>query len=190
MTMIRWRTLLVPLVAAAAAALLVLVGFWDASKQGLLVALSVVATGVLVRIARGLPFTTPDHYEVEEIRTLAKAVSRIIRALRALIFFVLAGMVSLVLAKPVLDFALAVPALQPLAGYAERAISAGLAFILTYVFVRMLQVVKGDQDLAELQSKFIVRAVERKQAKRFEEQQRAESAPVLKRPEGYGRVMQ
>jgi hypothetical protein len=39
---------------------------WDELKAGLLVALSVMAAGVLVRLARGLPFTAVDHYEVDE----------------------------------------------------------------------------------------------------------------------------
>lgn len=188
--MIRWRNIIIPALAAFAAGRFVSVAFWDASKQGLLVALSVIAAGVLVRLARGLPFTTPDHYEVDEIRRLTKAVSQIIRSLRVLIALVLMGMIGLVLAKPLLDFARDMPQAATYIGYIEAVISGALGLILGYVFFRMLQVVKGDQDLTELQATFVVRAVERKQAKRFEELQTKSATAPFKNPEGYGRPIQ
>src|SRR5829696_416422 len=121
--MIRWFNILVPVVAALAAGRFVSIAFWDASKQGLLVALSVIAAGVLVRLARGLPFTTPDHYEVDEIRKLTKAVEQIMRSLRALITLTLAGMVALVLAKPVLEFASSISQISKYASNIEALLS-------------------------------------------------------------------
>lgn len=188
--MSRWSNIVVPVLVAVAAGNLVGVGFWDASKQGLLVSLSVIAAGVLVRLARGLPFTTADHYEVDEIRKLTRAVTQIARSLRVLVMFVLAGMFGLVVAKPLLDLALATPQVAQYISYVEGGISAVLAFILSYVFWRMMQVVKGDQDLTELQSAFVVRAVERRQAKRFDEQQVVASSTPFKSPESYGRIIQ
>ncbi len=188
--MLRWSNILVPALAAFAAGWLVRVTVWDDSKQGLLVALSVIAAGVLVRLARGLPFTTPDHYEVDEIRKLTEAIRQIVRSLRLLIMFVLAGMFGLVVAKPLFDLAKATPSVAPHAGHVESAVSALLAFILTYVVWRMLQVVKGDQDLTELQSSFVVRAVERRQGKRYEEQQAKSNAKPFKAPENYGQRIQ
>lgn len=188
--MIRWRILLIPVVAGGISAAAASVDFWDGAKQAFLVSLSVVAAGVLVRLARGLPFTSPDHYEVEEIRELTKAVEQICRSLRALIVVVLMAMVSLALAKPVSVFLEGVPALHSHAAWTERAISSLLAFLLSYVFVRMFQVVQGDYNLTLLQSKFIVRAVERQQAKRFDKSEAKRSATPFKTPEGYGKIVQ
>ncbi len=188
--MTRWTNILVPLVVGVAAGWLVAVPFWDGSKQGLLVGLSVIAAGVLVRLARGLPFTTADQYEVEEIRKLTRAVAQIIRSLRILITAVLAGMLGLVLVKPILDSVQSVQLLSKYSMYVEKTLSGALAFILTYVVLRMLQVVKGDQDLTELQSYFVVRAVERKHAKRFDEQIASNQSQIFKNPEGYGRTIQ
>jgi hypothetical protein len=75
--MVRWRTILLPLLIGAICWRWVSVDFWDASKQALLVCLSVIAAGVLVRLARALPFTFADQYELDEIRSLTKAVSQI-----------------------------------------------------------------------------------------------------------------
>lgn len=187
--MIRWSNIIAPLIAAAIAARFISVQFWDASKQGLLVALSVIAAGVLVRLARGLPFTTADHYELDEIRHLTRAVSQVLRSLRLLIIVVLAGMIGLIFAKPILELSLTVAQLGPYEDYVEAAISGTLGLILCYVLFRMLQVVRGDQDLTELQSSFIVRAVERRQAKNFEAQHTTGSPSSFKPPAGYGRVV-
>jgi hypothetical protein len=75
--MIRWRSIVLPLLVGGACYRWVSVEFWDSSKQALLVCLSVIAAGVMVRLARALPFTTADQYELEEIRSLTKAVSQI-----------------------------------------------------------------------------------------------------------------
>jgi hypothetical protein len=187
--MIRWKTLVVPLIVGGLAFHFVGLGFWDTSKQAILVSLSVIAAGALVRLARGFPFTSPDHYEVDEIRNLAVAIEKIIRALRALILFVLAVMVMLVIAKPGRDF---IVSIVPEAGqslWVEQGLSAILGFMLAYVFMRMVQVVQGDYDLTILQSGFLVRAVERRQAKAFEELERKGGPSKFKNPEGYGKII-
>jgi hypothetical protein len=187
--MIRWQTLIIPILAGGLAAAFVSVNFWDLSKQAFLVSLSVIAAGVLVRLARGLPFTNVDHYEVEEIRDLTKAVDQICRSLRALIFVVLLAMVFLVLAKPVVE---AAKLAQITAPYGERIvqISSGLlGFLIGYIFMRMVQVIQGDYDLTKLQSKFVVRAVERKQLKQFDGLDPKVGKAQFKNPEGYGKII-
>lgn len=188
--MLKWSNILVPSLVAIAAGWFVGIAFWDTSKQAFLVGLSVIAAGVLVRLARGLPFTAADHYEVDEIRGLTNAMRQIVRSLRILITAVLLSMLGLVIAKPFIDTLQAAPKFVPYISYIEHSVSGALGFVLTYVSWRMLQVVKGDQDLTELQSKFIVRAVERRQAKIFDQQQADTSTSPFKSPEGYGRRIQ
>lgn len=180
----RWFNAALPLVLGFITANCIAVSTWDECKQGLLVALSVIAAGVLVRLARGLPFTTPDHYELDEVRKLTAAVRQIIRSLRILVRIVLSGMIILVLAHPLISYITQI--IPEYALVIEKIISGVLGAILTYVLLRMLQVVKGDQDFTELQSQFIVRAVERRQGKKFEEQT-AKTSSEFKNPEGYGR---
>ncbi|MBH5372962.1 hypothetical protein [Bradyrhizobium glycinis] len=155
-------------------------------KAGLLVALSVMAAGVLVRLARGLPFTSADHYEVDEVRRLTKAVEQIMRSLKLLILAVLLAMIVLVTAASVLEaFNRHMPAFCHWVG---PALSGTIGLLLAYVCIRMWQVIRGDQELTSLQSKFIVRAVERKQAARFEDQI-APSEGNFKPPADYGKVV-
>ncbi len=184
--MVRWMNLIMPSLAGAVAFFFVGVGFWDASKQAFLVSMSVIAAGALVRLSRGFPFTVPDHYEVIEIRDIANAVEKIVRALRALIIVVFATMVVLVVAQPVWNF-FANGATQT--AWLERLLSGIIGFMMAYAFTRMYQVVKGDYDLTILQSKFVVRAVERRQAKEFDDSEKKGSSTKFKNPDGYGKVI-
>lgn len=159
--------LLVVAVAAVVSAFLLKKAFWDANRAALLVMLSVTAAGTLVRLARGLPFTTPDHYELQEIRALTKAVKEIMAKLRLLILVIGATMAFLILVYPFVGWVSRVtewnqPTLEAIA-------SAILGAMHAYVFCRMYQVVCGDEDLTTVQSDFVERAVERKQAEKFGE---------------------
>jgi hypothetical protein len=189
---VRWSHLLLPVVGAAAAAKLASVTFWDGSKAPLLTALSVIAAGVLVRLARGMPFTNPDQFELDEVRQIAAATKKSIRALRALIVIVFLCMGSVVFAKAVAEAGAAYLAthLPDLVPYAEPAVSAFVGFLLTYVFVRIFAVIRGDVSLVDLQAQLLVKAVERKQSDRFGKALEKIDTPPMKNPEGYGKVIQ
>lgn len=144
----------------------------------------------IVRLARGLPFTSPDLYELDEIRQLTQAIKQIVRALRILFVVTLAAMVALVVLKP-LTAALAVAVPQPYSRYLIQYVALGLmGLVVGFVFSRMYSIVVGDYDLTLLQSKFLERAVERKQARRFEDRVIQPGADGFKSPEGFGRVIQ
>lgn len=185
--MIRWQTLIYPVAVGGLAAVFVSVEFWDTSKQAFLVSLSVIAAGVLVRLARGLPFTNVDHYEVEEIRKLTEAVKLICRSLRALIFVILLAMVFLVFAKPLSDAAMAATTSRVSPGQIASAL---LGFLVGYIFTRMCQVIQGDYDLTQLQSEFVVRAVERKHATKFDALETKGGEAPFNNPVNYGKIIE
>ncbi|WP_097091401.1 hypothetical protein [Novosphingobium sp. Chol11] len=187
----RFKNLAVPMTAAIAAWFAVPVDFWSDARSSLLTAFSVIAAAVMVRLARGLPFTNADHFEVEEIRQVATAIKQIMRSLQALIGFILATMIAITFADRVHDL-FAQYGLPTTRYIADHALSAALGFCLAFVLVRIIQVVRGDYSLVELQSKFMIRAVERKEAKKYDEA-RASSAkiePPYRAPEGFGRLIQ
>ena len=68
-------------------------------------------------------------------------------------------------------------------------LSGFIGLTLSYVCSRMWQVIRGDQELTALQSKFVVRAVERKQARRFEDQVSSSNGGKLKAPDDYGKLV-
>jgi hypothetical protein len=140
------------------------------------------------RLARGLPFTSVDHYEVDEVRQLTRAVDQIMRSLKLLILVVLIGMVALVVALP-LQKAIETNLSANGRFWVGCVISGFIGLTLSYVCSRMWQVIRGDQELTTLQSAFVVRAVERKQAKRFEDQISSTEAVKFKAPDGYGNLI-
>ncbi|MDE3824688.1 hypothetical protein I7F13_21120 [Sinorhizobium meliloti] len=185
---IKLSHLLIPALGAATAALTVSVGFWDNSKAAILTALSVIGAGVLVRLARGLPFTNVDQFQLDEARKISAAVKQSIRALRILIFVILIAMASLVLVKGLADAAIA--ALPPDTQFVEPVASGLIGLLLSYIFVRITAVIQGDVALVDLQSEFFVRAVERKQGERFEKARNSASDLPPANPKGYGKVVQ
>lgn len=186
---IRISHFVLPLFGAAIAGTFVSVGFWDSSKAAILTALSVIGAGVLVRLARGFPFTNADQFQVDEARNIASAIKQSIRALRVLIIVILSTMVSLVVVKGAVDTAsLRCP---DLANEIDALASGSIGFLLAYILIRIMAVIQGDVGLVDLQSDFFIKAVERKQAERFEEAQIQDSvgAPISN-PKGYGTVIQ
>lgn len=187
----RLKNLTLPAIAAFAAWFAVPLDFWHEARPSLLTAFSVIAAAVMVRLARGLPFTNADHFEVDEIRQVTAAIKQIMRSLQALIGFILGTMIAV-------TFVDRVKALFDEYGLpqtrfvAEHALSASLGFCLVFVLIRIIQVVRGDYSLVELQSKFMIRAVERKEAKKYDDARAAaaKSEPPYKAPEGFGRLIQ
>lgn len=178
-----------PLLSAVIAGAFVSVEFWDTSKAPVLTALSVVGAGVLVRLARGLPFTNADQFQVEEARNIAAAIKQSIRALRMLIIIILITMVALVVVNGVVGAA----SMQwpDSATEINTAASSVIGLLLGYIMIRITAVIQGDVGLVDLQSDFFVKAVERKQAERFEKTQaQTNSENPISNPKGYGKVIQ
>jgi hypothetical protein len=123
------------------------------------------------------------------MRALTKAVKQVMHALRVLIFVLFSAMVLLAFAKPVLDNVTPPTNLGHAAILGRIVLSGLLGILFSYGFVRITHVVHGDYDLVDLQSAFMVRAVERKAAKRFEDQHQA-GGPNIATPEGYGKIIQ
>ena len=180
--------ILLPLLGAAVASATAPVDFWDTSKASILTALSVIGAGVLVRLARGLPFTNIDQFQVEEARRISSAIKQSIRGLRVLILVILFTMVSLVLAK---GLAVATAAQWPSASHAfQLGISGEIGLLLAYILVRVTAVIQGDVGLVDLQAEFFVRAVERKQADRFDKARAQFTSAPVENPKEYGKIIQ
>jgi hypothetical protein len=188
------RLTLLPVIAVAAASAMsfawVGVATWDNAKTGLLAALSVIAAATLVRLARGLPFTNPDHFEPDEVEKVVEAVKLLSRALRALLGVTLSVMVLVVLAAP-LSAAVGRAAIQPwLIEGLQQGISAAVGGGLAFALARIWQVVGSDLGLLEKQGQFMIRAVGRKQRKADEEQEKQGDAHPFKTPSSYGQRVQ
>lgn len=184
------RPLIVPFFVAAASACFVSVDGWGTWRTGLVPALSVVAAAVLVRLARGLPFTNPDHFTLSDFRSVAEALGKIARSLRALIFVCFSSMVGLIIFPSVLGVVRQVATDSRMEGLADSTLSALLGFSISYTFVRVMQVVEGDISLLKLQTEILDRVISAKNAQAFETKMATQSATPIAGAETFGRPLQ
>ncbi|MCA3739261.1 MAG: hypothetical protein IM673_14565 [Phenylobacterium sp.] len=178
---------------ATLAAGFVRMGTWDEIKAGLMTALSVVAAAALVRLARGLPFTNPDHFEPDEVEQITAAVRQLARSLRMFLGVTLVTMAILAMAKPLGNLVGLVSGVlhAPEANLiGHRVLSGLLGGMFAYVAARMWQIVGSDLSLLDKQAEFTERAVHRKSRKRDEEINDIPGATPFQTPEGYGRRLQ
>jgi len=71
---IKFFHLLLPLLGTIVAANLVSVEFWNTSKPSILTVFSVTGAGVLVMLARGLPFSNADQLQLDEVKWITSAI--------------------------------------------------------------------------------------------------------------------
>lgn len=160
------RPLVLPLAAAAIAAAFVSHETWGKLQTGILVVLSVVSAAVLVRLARGLPFSNPDHFKLGELKIIAGAIHSNAQALRWLIFICWGTMGLLITysAAPLEQLPILPWALQTV----TRAGSAFVGFLLGFVIARITQVIESDLSLIVLQSQVLANVISRKNAEKYE----------------------
>lgn len=72
------------LLCAAACGAAVDVYGWEVARLWLIPSLSIIAAAVLVRLARGLPITNPDHVREDEVDQVAATFTSLAKSLRTL----------------------------------------------------------------------------------------------------------
>lgn len=185
-----YAPIVIPSAAAVAAAAWLSMADWSGLRPNLLPALSVIAAGVLVRLARGVPFTNPDHFTVEEARQIGAAFVQVARSLRALIYATLVTMLWLAI-SPTIAEKIAAVATKPNWGISiDAALSAIVGFLITYVVIRMVEVVQGDVSLAVTQRSLLEKAVERKAAATFENSRSQNAESSIAGQSGFGKPLQ
>lgn len=179
-----------PIVVSVAAALgcglAVDVYGWEAARLWLIPALSIIAAAVLVRLARGVPVTNPDHIRAEEVDDVTGAFTSLIQSLRSLFFVVLGAIVVVGAISPVAAFL--AQQFSVTVDYGNRVGSGIVGLNVGYCFARMLQVAQSDVSIAKLQARLIREAVARREAKKFEAEAMQPSS--FRQPEGYGKPLQ
>ncbi|WP_143089580.1 hypothetical protein [Qipengyuania nanhaisediminis] len=165
---ISWPTVAITTAGLLAAGFFVPVGTWETLRPALLPAISIIAAAVLVRLARGMPFTNADHFDLDQFRQVAKNLEANARKLRALIFVCLAAVVLLIVANDAVEVIDRLTAQEWVADIAGRGMSATIAWLLLYAFWRIVEVVHSDVSLLRLQSKILEGVITSKNAADFE----------------------
>lgn len=154
-----------PVVTGVLGWLWVPLSFWETVRSPVLTALSVMAAAILVRLARGLPFTNADHFEIREIEEVTSAIKQIMAALFLLLTIIVACMLFVVFSSLVSQVIYSLMPSGPIS--IEKSLSASISLILGYVVSRTIAVARGDVGLVDLQSQFLIRAVQRKSVEKL-----------------------
>lgn len=180
-------TTALPIAGGLASALLVGMSTWESLRSAVLPAVSIIAAAVLVRLARGLPFTNADHFTLEQFRRVSANLEANARKLRALIFVCLLGVVLLIVGNDLVDLIGDMATSWPVVGTTAAKIMSGLiGALLTYSFARVVEVVHSDVALLKLQSKIIETVITTKNAQTFEKAIAAEAAPGITGSDKFG----
>lgn len=183
-------TLVLPIAGGLASAFLVGMNTWDLLRPALLPAISIIAAAVLVRLARGLPFSNADHFTLDQFRRVSSSLGDNARKLRALIFVCLVGVVFLIVGKDFVDLIVGATARWPIVGLVSAKLMSGIiGALLAFSFMRVVEVVHSDVALLKLQSKILETAIANKNAKAFETAVASENAPGIAGADKFGTTL-
>lgn len=186
---IHWTPIIIPFAAATFAGWLGTTALWDGVKAPLLTCLSVIAAGVLVRLARGVPFTNTSGFDLDFARKVASSVKASIRALRTLLIVILGTMGMITFSSIIGKAATSGLVALGLNGqFADPIVSGLIGGFLCYVFVRILAVIDGDVSLADMQAEMLITAAKNAQASKFSSTLEAAKNLPISNPVGYGKI--
>lgn len=160
---------------------------WIDVSSTLVSVVSIVAAGVLVRLARGVPFAAVDALSADEARRLAIAIRLSVRALRALLFVCALVIALFVFLQPISSFVYGPLHLDV---WGTRLLVCPLSFLcgcaLSFVGIRAIAVVNGDVEITDIQAKLLIKKRGKEKAEAFESSPAAAAAQKFKMPAGYG----
>ena len=163
---------------------------WETMRGGLLPALSVIAGAVLVRLARGFPFTNADRFTLNQFRRTADSLKDVAYKLRTMMFVCLSGMAGLVIFPPFLDYMDRGSLPAVVLCCIQGTMSGLLAAATVYAFVRMMEVTQIDLTLLKLQAKLLEDFIAAKNAKAFEQEIEARPPGKIAGASAFGRPLQ
>ncbi|MEM9049985.1 MAG: hypothetical protein AAGC92_14850 [Pseudomonadota bacterium] len=148
---------------------------------------AIVSAGVLVRLARGVPFSAIDVLKADEARKLSSAIKQSVRGLRALLAVCFFTILVLVFADKLAGLLSTVTAqeLLPFTDHLDY-LALGVPLLLTFVIMRTFAVVEGDIEVADIQADILVKKRGKDLADEFQKGVADKAKDGYRQPSGYG----
>lgn len=186
---VQWTHIILPLGVGLATGLFTDATMWSELNEALLSVVAIVSAGVLVRLARGVPFSVIDVLEADEARKLSDALKQAVRALGGL----LAGcfLTALCLAFiGQLNSMFESETAQTILPFTDNLdyVAFLVSLLLSFVFVRTYAVVKGDIEIVDIQADILVRQRNKETAEEFKERIAKPAGQNFSAPKNYGGV--
>jgi len=179
---IKWFHILAPTAVGACTALTTGASDWAEHSPALTSVVSIVATGILVRLSRGVPFASIDVLPADEARKLSAALKTSAHQLWALLLACAFTIFCLVFIEPMeglLGF------LEPFDGVAFL-----VPFLLIFVLLRIHEVVANDVQITEIQADILLKKRNEAAADAFERDVIVPTRQNYRPPSNYGRVIE
>ena len=188
---VQWSHILIPVGVGVATGLTTDATMWTDLRQALLSVVAIISAGVLVRLARGVPFTAIDVLEADEARTLSGAIKQSVRALGVLLAVCFLTTLSLIFIGQ-LSRVFGSEAAQRNLPFTESFdyVALIVSFLLTFVFMRTYAVVKGDIQIVDIQANILFKKRNGEAADNFQDDVATPAKKGFQAPSGYGRVIE
>ena len=169
--------------AAAFAWWLMPLRIWKPAIPSLLVALSMLGAAVLVRMARNVPISSPTAFDEADLKAFFDALENLATRLFAIFVQVVALVVVVIGCSIALEYSHLIPDWNRI----DPILSSSLAFLLVWVFSRLIAMVHGDIGFVRLQRRVLENALKR--TREAEAAAKAEQPVAWKSGGGYGRAL-
>jgi hypothetical protein len=174
----------IAIVAGLGATLYVPLALWKPVFPGLLVALSMLGAGALVRLARNAPITTPAAFDENDLRRFFDTLEELNRRLFWIFLQVVFSIMLVLCSVWISEYR------GGLFGYGNllaSACSGLMAWVIVWLLSRVVAMAKGDIGFVRLQREILEGALRRQRAAAAE---KSASAPIdFRSPGGYGRAV-
>ncbi len=193
--MLKLLQILIPFVIAIIAFFSIEPSQWSDIRSDIILVLSVLAAAVLFRLGRGIPPMNVEDLELQEIENLVKEFRKVTRRLAVFLVIIGVSLIGLAITEVVDEFLKII-----FSGFSEasqrtiiRISVAILIFFITLTFCRAYLVIRGDQNLAEVQGKIMVHSAERRHNRKVSDASNrfkdSENEHPFTTPSNYGKII-
>ena len=186
---VQWLHIVIPFVTGALTGLTTYASAWIDVSEPLLSVVAIVSAAVLVRLARGAPFTAIEVLDAAEAQKLSIAIKQSVRSQGGLLLACIIASLCLVFIRQINDIfsSEALKEILPLTEHFDY-LACLVPLMLAFVFMRTYAIVIGDIQIADLQADILLKKRNREAAEDFRKKHMDPAKKSFQAPEGYGRV--
>lgn len=187
---VQWAHILVPVGVGVATGFTTDATTWTDLSQTLLSVVAIVSAGVLVRLARGVPFSAIDVLEADKAEDLSAAIKESVRALGGLLLVCFLTTLCLIFIGHIAGM-LGSEGAQDVLPFMEHFdyVAFVVPLLLAFVFTRTLAVVMGDIQIVDIQADILIKMHNKAASEDFRENVADPAKNEYQAPKNYGGVI-
>ena len=187
---VQWAHILVPVGVGVATGFTTDATTWTDLSQALLSVVAIVSAGILVRLARGVPFSAIDVLEADKADELSAAIKQSVRALGGLLLVCFLTTLCLIFVGHIAGM-LGTEGVQDVLPFTDHFdyVAFVVPLLLAFVFTRTYAVVMGDIQIVDIQADILTKKRNKAAAENFRENVADPAKKGYQAPKNYGGVI-